>query len=117
MISLGFVDQVILSNSAEEGLTQSCWVRQGPLFFFICFTNNNAHEGLVYSNSTLHLIKYIKTMDWFWSKIGHFFIFFFLGNIGKKNVFDDILERKNAFLGYKSKKCRESKKLRFLQTG
>ena len=28
---------------------------------------------------------------------------FFLGNIGQENVFDDILERKNAFLGYKTK--------------
>ena len=25
---------------------------------------------------------------------------FFLGNIGQENVFDDIVERKNAFLGY-----------------
>ena len=28
----------------------------------------------------------------------------FLGNIGQQNVFYDILERKNAFLGYKNKK-------------
>ena len=34
---------------------------------------------------------------------------FFLGNIGEENVFDDILERKNAFLGYKNKKFRKSK--------
>ena len=27
---------------------------------------------------------------------------FFLGNIGEENVFYDILERKNAFLGYKN---------------
>ena len=27
---------------------------------------------------------------------------FFLGNIGQENVFYDILERKNTFLGYKS---------------
>ena len=40
---------------------------------------------------------------WFWSKDGHFSIFFFLGNIGQKNVFYDILDRKNAFLGYKNK--------------
>ena len=40
---------------------------------------------------------------WFWSKIDHFSIFFFKGNIGKENVFYDILERKNAFLGYKIK--------------
>ena len=29
---------------------------------------------------------------------------FFLVNIGQKNVFYDIQERKNAFLGYKNKK-------------
>ena len=34
---------------------------------------------------------------------------FFLGKIGKENVFYDILERKNAFLGYKSKKFKKSK--------
>ena len=38
-----------------------------------------------------------------------FFQIFFLGNIGQKNVFYDILERKNAFLGYKNKKSRKSK--------
>ena len=32
-----------------------------------------------------------------------FFQLFFLGNIGQENVFYDILERKNAFLGYKKK--------------
>ena len=31
---------------------------------------------------------------------------FFLRNIGQENVFYDILERKNAFLGYKNKKSR-----------
>ena len=35
--------------------------------------------------------------------------FFFLGNIGQENVFYDILERKNAFLGYKNKKSKKSK--------
>ena len=39
---------------------------------------------------------------WFWSKIGHFWSFFFLGNAGQKNVFYDIIDRKNAFLGYKN---------------
>ena len=34
-------------------------------------------------------------------KIGHFSIFLFLGNRGQKNMFYDILERKNLFLGYK----------------
>ena len=38
---------------------------------------------------------------------------FFLGNIGQENVFFDILERKNAFLGYKEKKSKKSKNWRF----
>ena len=34
---------------------------------------------------------------------------FFLGIIGQENVFQDIPERKNAFLGYKNKKFKKSK--------
>ena len=34
-------------------------------------------------------------------KIGHFPIFLFLANRGKKNMFYDILERKSLCLGYK----------------
>ena len=38
-----------------------------------------------------------------------FFRTFFLGNIGQKNVFYDILERKNTFLASKNKKVKKSK--------
>ena len=38
---------------------------------------------------------------------------FFLGNIGEENVFYDILEGKNAVLGYKNKKLRKSKNWHF----
>ena len=38
-----------------------------------------------------------------------FFQLFFLGIIGQENVFDDILERKNAFLSYTNKKVKKSK--------
>ena len=38
-----------------------------------------------------------------------FFQLFFLGNIDQENVFYDILERKNAFLGYKNTKFKKSK--------
>ena len=38
-----------------------------------------------------------------------FFELFFIGNICQDNVFYDILERKNAFLGYKNKKFKKSK--------
>ena len=43
-----------------------------------------------------------------------FFPAFFLGNIDQENVFYDILERKNAFLGYKNKNFKNVKKLTFL---
>ena len=42
-----------------------------------------------------------------------FSTFSFLGNIGQGNVFYDILERKNAFLGYKFKKFKKSKNWHF----
>ena len=42
---------------------------------------------------------------------------FFLGNIGQENVFYDILERKNAFLGYKNKTLKKSKNWHFSKTG
>ena len=42
-----------------------------------------------------------------------FFQLFFLGNIGQENVFYDILERKNAFLGYKNKKFEKPKNWHF----
>ena len=53
-----------------------------------------------------HIPKGVK--PWFWSKNGHFSRIF-LDNIGQENVFYDILERKNAFLGYKNKKSKKSK--------
>ena len=50
---------------------------------------------------------------WFLSKNGNFSNFVFLGNIGQANVFYDILERKNAFLGYKNNKLKTSKNWQF----
>ena len=38
-----------------------------------------------------------------------FFQLFFLGNIGQENLFDDILESKNAFLGYKTTSSKSRK--------
>ena len=40
---------------------------------------------------------------------------FLLGNIGHENVFYDILERKNAFLGYKNNKFKKSKNWHFFK--
>ena len=44
-----------------------------------------------------------------------FFQIFFLGNIGQENVPYDMLERKNAFLGYKNKKFKKSKNWDFFK--
>ena len=38
-----------------------------------------------------------------------FATFFFSGNLNRENVFYDILERKNIFVGYKNKKFKKSK--------
>ena len=49
----------------------------------------------------------------FWVQKLQFFHLSFLGNIGQGNVFYDILQRKNAFLGFKNKKFEKSKKWHF----
>ena len=51
---------------------------------------------------------------WFWSKNCHFSNLLFLGNIVQENILYDILERKNAFLGYKNKIFKKSKNWHFL---
>ena len=58
---------------------------------------------LGYTNNRFYKAKYSHytkgSSPWFWSRIGHFSIFFLFANIGQQNVFYHILERKNAFLG------------------
>ena len=44
-----------------------------------------------------------------------FYYFHFLSNIGQENVFYDIVERRNAFLGYKNKKFKKSKNCIFFK--
>ena len=52
---------------------------------------------------------------WFWSKNNHFSNNFFLGNVGQKNVFYDILEPKKTFLDYKNIKFKKSKNWHFFK--
>ena len=96
------------------------------IFFFL---SNIGHENvfndilerknafLGYKNKTFKKSKnwhFSKGVNpWFWSKNGHFPNFFFVGNIGPENVFYDIVEEKNAFLGYKKKKSKQSKNWHF----
>ena len=46
-----------------------------------------------------------------------FFCIFFLGNIGQENVFYNILEQKNAFLGNKKKTSSKSRKIKIFSKG
>ena len=89
------------------------------IFFNIFFLNNIKQENFFYdilepkNTFVVYKSKKFKKSEnwhfskgvhpWFWSKNGHFSNFLFLGNIGQENVFYDILEPKNTFLGNKNK--------------
>ena len=76
--------------------------------FYDILERKNAVLG--YKNKKFKNWHFCKGVNpWFWSKNGHFSNFFFWGNIGQENFFYHILERKNAFLGYKNKKSKNSK--------
>ena len=93
-----FSNLIFLGNTGQESV------------FYDILERKNAF--LAYKNKKLKKSKYWHfskgVNPWFWSKHGHFSNFFFLGDIGQENVFYDILERKNAFLGYKNKMFKKS---------
>ena len=94
-----FFQLFFLGNIGQENVFYDILERKNT---FLGYKNMNSKKS---KNS--HFRKWVN--PWFLSKNGHFSNFFFLGNIGKENVFYDILERKNAFLGYKNKKFKKSK--------
>ena len=112
----------------SKGVNPSFWYKKWP-FFQLLFLGNIGQENVFYDIVERKIaflgyknikFKQSKNWDfskganpWFWSKYGHFFNFFFLGNIRQENVFFDILQRKNAFLGYKNKNFKKSKNWRF----
>ena len=87
-----------------------------PLFFLRNIGQENTFYHILERKNTI--LGYKNTMSknskiWHFSKgvnrgfgpkMAIFPPFFFLGNIGQENVFYDILERKNTFLGYKNMK-------------
>ena len=88
-----------------------------PTFFFLANISQENVFNVIPERKNAFLSnknkKFKKSKDchfskgvnpWFWSKNGHFPPLFFLGNIGQENVFNDILDRKIAFLSYKKKK-------------
>ena len=107
-----------------KGLTHGFWTKMtifARSFFFGKIGQENVFYHILqrknaflgYKNKKIEKSKnfnFSKGVNlWFWFKNGNFFNFSFLGNIGQENVFYDILERKNAFLGYKNKKFKRSK--------
>ena len=84
----------VLGNIGQENVFYDILKRRNA---FLCYKNKKFKKS-----KNWYFPKGVN--PWFWSKSGHFSIFFLLGNIGQENVFCDILERKNAFVGYKNKK-------------
>ena len=82
-------------------------IGQENVFYYI-LEPKNAFQG--YKNK-----KFKKSKNWHFSKPmvlvqkWPFFKLFILGNMGQKKIFYDIVEPKNAFLGYKNKKLKKSK--------
>ena len=66
----------------------------------------NSQMGLFQRGKSTILVKNLK-----------FFLVFNLVKIGQENVFDDILERKKAFLHYENTKFKEVETLGFFQRG
>ena len=94
--------------------------------YFHLFLGNIAQQNVVYDiqerkdaflgykNKKLKKSKYWHFSKGVgkWLQNGHFSTFFY-GNIGQENVFCDILEPKNAFLGYKNNKFKTSRNWHF----
>ena len=115
-----------------KGVNPSFWSKNGHFSNFFSLGNigqeNVFYDILEGKNASLgyekrkfkkskisHFSKGVNPR--FWSNNGHISNFIFLGNIGHENVFYNILERKNAFLGYKTKKFKKSKNIDIFPKG
>ena len=93
-----FLQLFFLGKKGYQNVLYDILARKNP---FLGYKNNKFKKS-----KNWHFSKGVN--PWFWSKNGHFSNFF-LGNIGHENHFYDILERKNAFLGYKKKRSKSQK--------
>ena len=94
-----FFGLFFLGNIGQENVCYDILERKNA---FLSYKNKEFKKS-----KNWHFSKGVN--PWFSSKNWPFFQLFFLGNIGKENVFYDIPERKNAFLSYKNKKLKRSK--------
>ena len=94
-----FSNIFLLGNKGQENAFYDIQERK---IAFLGYKNKNFKKS-----KNTHFSKRVNPS--FWSKNGHFCNFFFLGHIGQKNVFSDILELKNAFLDYKKTSSKSRK--------
>ena len=94
-----FFQLFLLGNIEQENVFYDILERKNA---FLGYKNKKFKKS-----KNCHFSKGVN--PWFLSKKWPFFQLFFLGNIEQGNVFYDILERKNAFLGYKNEKFKKSK--------
>ena len=98
-----FFNLFFLGNIGQENVFDDILERKNV---FLGYKNNKFKRS-----KNWHFSKGVN--PWILTKHGHFSNFFFLGNIGQENVFDDILEPKYAFLGYRNNKFKKSKNWHF----
>ena len=98
-----FSQLFFLGNMAQENVFYDILERENA---FLSYKNKKFKKSKNWNFSK-------EVNPWFWFKNGPFSNFFFLGNIAQENVFYDILERRNAFLSYKSKRFKKSKNWQF----
>ena len=98
-----FFQLFFLVNIGQENVFYDILERKDA---FLAYKNKKFKES-----KNWHFSKGVN--PWFWSKKWPVCQLFFLGNMHQENVFYDILERKNAFLGYKNKKLKKSKNWHF----
>ena len=94
-----FFQVFFLGNIGQENVIYDILEQQNA---FLGYKNKNFKKS-----KNWHFSRGVN--QWFWPNNGHFFNFLFLGNIAQQNYFYDVLEGKNAFLGYKNKTLKNSK--------
>ena len=110
----------------SKGVNPCFWSKNGHFSNFFFRQYRPGKCVLRYCRTNKQLFKvflgYIKKIlkksgNWHFSMVlvqkSPFFQLFVLGNKSQENVFYDILERKNGFLGYKNKKLKKSKNWHF----
>ena len=98
-----FFQLVFLGNIGKENILSDILERKNP---FLGYKNKQFKKA-----KNWHFSQGVN--PWVWSKNGHFSNVFFSASIGQENILNDILERENAFLGYKNKKFKKSKNCHF----